>query len=128
MTLSHPESNELTRTIIGDAIAVHSELGPGLLEKSYDDCLYFAMAERPLQIERQRKISIVFRSHVIPDSYKADLIVNNSVIIEVKSVEKIIGVHKAQVLSYMKHSGIPVGLLINFNVERLVDDITRLSL
>lgn len=128
MTLSHPETNELTHAIIGEAIDVHSELGPGLLESSYDECLAIALIDRGLRIKRQRLIPIVFRTRVIPDSYRADFIVNGSVIIEVKSVEKIVGVHKAQLLTYMKHSNVPVGLLINFNVERLVDGITRLSL
>jgi GxxExxY protein len=128
MALSHPESNSLTRRIIGAAIEVHSALGPGLLESVYEDCLYSDLLDDGLPIERQRLIPVVYHSRVIPAAFRADLIVAEQVIIEVKSLEKILPVHKSQLLTYMKLAHISVGLLINFNVSRLVDGLTRLSL
>ena len=128
MALSHPESNQLTEQIIGLSIEIHRELGRGLLESAYDDCLYWDLFDANHVVDRQRKIPIVRRSRVIPAAFRADLIINDQVIVEVKSLEKILTVHKAQLLTYMRLSQIPVGLLINFNVPRLVDGITRLSL
>jgi|SRR5678816_2154079 GxxExxY protein len=128
MALTHPESNALTERIIGFAIEIHREYGPGLREIVYDDCLYWDIYDANLSIDRQRRIPLKRRSRVIAPAFIADLIVNDQVIIEVKCVEKVIPVHKAQLLTYMKLTQIPVGLLLNFNVDRLIDGITRLSL
>ena len=128
MALTHPESNHLTERIIGFAIEIHREYGPGLREIVYDDCLYWDIFDAHLPIDRQRRIPLTRRSRVIAPAFIADLIVNDQVIIEVKSVEKVMPVHKAQLLTYMKLTQIPVGLLLNFNVDRLVGGITRLSL
>lgn len=128
MTLSHPESNTLTAQIIGFAVDIHKDFGPGLREFVYDDCLYWDIFDANLTVDRQRRIPLERKGRVIAVGFRADLIVNDQVIIEVKSVEKVIPVHKAQLLTYMKLTRIPVGLLINFNVERLIDGITRLSL
>jgi GxxExxY protein len=128
MALSHPETNSLTERIIHFAIEIHKDYGPGLREIVYDDCLYWDFVDAGLSIDRQRRIPLERRGRLIAAAFRADLIVNEQVIIEVKSVEKVLHVHKAQLLTYMKLSRIPVGLLINFNVPRLVDGITRLSL
>jgi|SRR5215212_5575073 len=128
MALSHPESNRLTEQIIGFCIDIHKEFGPGLLESAYDDSLYWDLFDAELIVDRQRKIPIVRRSRTIAGAFRADLIVNEQVIVEVKALEKVLPVHKSQLLTYMKLSRIRVGLLINFNVDRLVDGITRLSL
>ena len=128
MALSHPESNHLTQQIIGFAIEIHREFGPGLREVVYDDFLYWDVFDAGLTVDRQRRIHAERRGRVVRGAFIADLIVNAQVIIEVKSVEKVLPIHKAQLFTYMKLSRIPVGLLINFNVERLVDGITRLSL
>ena len=128
MALSHPDTNQLTEQIIGAAIQVHKELGPGLLESVCEECLYFELLERSLIVDRQRLVPIVYRSRPIAGALRADLVVGDSVVVEVKSVEKVLPVHKSQLLTYMKLARIPVGLLINFNVPRIVDGITRLSL
>jgi GxxExxY protein len=128
MALSHPESNHITEEVIGAAIRVHQELGPGLLESVFEECLYLELLERQLDVDRQRVVPIVYRSKEIPCALKADLIVGNAVVVEVKSVERVLPVHKSQVLTYMTLARLRVGLLINFNVPRLIDGITRLSL
>lgn len=128
MALSHPETNDLTHRIIGLAIEVHRVLGPGLLESVYEDCLYWELVERELGVARQTPLSIVYKSRVIVGALRPDLIVNDIVIVEVKSIEKTLPVHKSQLLTYMKLSRRPLGLLINFNVDRLIDGVTRLSL
>lgn len=128
MALSHPDTNHLTEQIIAAAIQVHKELGPGLLESICEECLYVELLERSLNVDRQRVVPIVYRSRPIAGVLRADLIVGDSVVVEVKSVEKVLPVHKSQLLTYMKLARIPVGLLINFNVSRLIDGITPLSL
>jgi len=123
--LSHPESNELTKRIIGAAIEVHLELGPGLLESTYDNCLFFELCDAGHTVERQRTLPIIYKSHVLADAYRLDLIVDGRIVVEVKSVEKTLPVHRAQVLTYMKLTRTSVGLLINFNVPVLKDGIMR---
>ncbi len=128
MALSHPESNELTGRIIGAAIDVHKYFGPGLLESAYDESLYWDLVDQGLNVEQQRSIPLIYKTRAIKAEYRADLIVERAVLVEVKSVEKMLPVHKAQSITYLKLTGLKVGLLINFNVPRLIDGITRLSL
>ena len=128
MALSHPETNRLTERVIGFSIDIHSEFGPGLFESVYDDSLYWDLVDANIKVERQKPIHVIRRSRVIGPAFKADLVVDDKVIVEVKSVEKIIPIHKTQLLTYMKLGRIPVGLLINFNVDRLINGITRVSL
>ena len=128
MALSHPETHHLTEQIIGAAVEVHKALGPGLLESVCEECLYVELLAWGLNADRQRLVPIIYRSRPIAGMLRADLVVGDSVVVEVKSVERVLPVHKSQLLTYMKLSRIPVGLLINFNVTRLVDGITRLSL
>ena len=128
MALSHPESHHISERIIGFSIEIHKDFGPGLRECVYDDSLYWDLVDATFSVDRQRRIPVIRKSRVIAAAFRADLIVNEQVIVEVKSIEKVLPVHKAQLLTYMKLSRVPVGLLINFNVARLVDGITRLSL
>jgi GxxExxY protein len=117
----------LTSNIIGAAIQVHRELGPGLLESVYEKCLTVEFIERKINFKRQEPIGIQYKQEIISSGLRLDLIVEDSVIIELKSVDKILPIHKAQLLSYLKLSRKKLGLLINFNVEILKDGIVRLA-
>ena len=111
----------LTSQIIGAAIEVHRQLGPGLLESSYETCLAYELETRGLSIERQKPVPIVYKEIHLEHGYRIDILVNQLVIVELKAVEAITAVHEAQMLSYLKFSGCKVGLLINFNVALLKD-------
>ncbi len=117
--------NDITEAIIGAAICVHRELGPGLLESAYEACLAYELTERKLQIERQKGLPVVYRGVELDCGYRIDLLVENEVIVELKAVELLEPIHDAQLLSYLKLSGCEVGLLINFNVRVLKDGIRR---
>jgi GxxExxY protein len=119
--------NEITSEIIGGAIAVHRELGPGLLESTYEACLALELTCRGLEFEVQRWLPIMYRGTTIENAYRIDLWVENSVVVELKAVEMLLPVHESQVLSYLRLSGCRFGLLINFNVSRLVDGVRRLA-
>jgi GxxExxY protein len=120
--------NQITETIIGAAIAIHKDLGPGLLESAYEACLAFELAERGLRFERQREVSLVYRGVKVECGYRVDFLVEGLVVVELKAVESLEPVHEAQLLSYLKLSGSKVGLLINFNVTVLKNGIRRLVL
>ena len=112
--------NALTEQIIGAALAVHRELGPGLLESAYEACLVFELFQKGLQVERQKALPLVYHGHTLDCGYRIDLLVESEVIVEVKAVERLERVHAAQLLSYLRLSGCKVGLAINFNVKWLV--------
>ena len=114
--------NVLTRQIITAALAVHRELGPGLLESAYEACLAFELLERGLPFERQKPLPLTYRGRTLDCGYRLDFLVDGMVVLEVKSVTAFDPVHLAQVLSYLRLSGCKVGLLINFNVKWLVKD------
>jgi GxxExxY protein len=118
--------NRLTDTIIGAAIEVHRALGPGLLESAYEACLAFELVERGLQVERQKPLPLVYRQVLLDCGYRLDLLVENRVIIEIKSIGQLAPIHQAQLLSYLKMSNYKVGLLINFNVRMLKSGIIRM--
>lgn len=120
--------NELTHHIIGAAIAVHRVLGPGLLESTYEACLTLELTNRALMFERQKILPVIYRGIKIDTGYRVDLIVNRTVIVELKSIERFERIHTAQLLTYLKLTGCPVGLLINFNVRVLTDGIRRVVL
>jgi len=122
----HERLNDLTESVLGAAIAVHSELGPGLLESAYEACLVYELSQRELQLERQKPLPVVYRGVELECGYRSDLVVANEIIVEIKAVERLCSVHEAQLLSYLKLSGHRVGLLPNFNVTRLADGIRRL--
>lgn len=119
---------ELTSQIIAAAIDVHRELGPGLLESTYESCLEAEIVERGLAVRRQLSLPVLYKGRMIECGYRIDLLVNDAVIVEVKSVEKLAPVHEAQLLTYLRMSGHPVGLLINFNVPMLRDGLKRMAL
>lgn len=118
----------ITETIIGAAIAVHRELGPGLLESAYEACLVYELLGKGLQVERQREQPVMYRGLRIDCGYRLDLVVEDAVIVELKATAALTALHDAQVLTYLRLSGLPVGLLINFNVLRLKDGVRRLVL
>ena len=120
------ELNRITEIIIGAAMAVHRELGPGLLESAYEACLAYELPERGLSVERQKALPVRYRGVNVDCGYRIDLLVEGKVIVELKAVERLEAIHKAQLLSYLKLSGCKVGLLINFNVKILKDGIRRL--
>ena len=118
--------NELTYKIIGCAYKVHSTLGPGLLESTYEHCLAQELALKGIPFERQIGLPLIYQNIRIEAGYRLDLIVENQVILELKSVDQIAPVHKAQLLTYLKLSGKRIGLLINFNVADLKEGIHRM--
>jgi len=119
-------SYELTSQIIAASIEVHKRLGPGLLESGYEACLIYELHKHGLKAIRQVEMPIIYDEVKIDVGYRIDILVEDTVVLELKSVEKIIPLHEAQLLSYLKLSGKKVGLLINFNVTRLKDGITRM--
>ena len=117
--------NEASRIVIGAAIKVHTALGPGLLESAYDSCLYYEFTQAGLRFEHQVRLPVMYEGVEIPIAYRVDFIVEKCLIVEVKCVEKLLPVHVAQILSYLKLSGRKLGLLINFNVPHLRQGIRR---
>lgn len=120
------ETNSISGQIVDAAIAVHSALGPGLLESAYETCLAFELADRGLSVRTQMELPIVYRDVRIDCGYRLDMLVEGQVVVEVKSVAKLLPIHEAQLLTYLKLSGHTVGLLLNFNVTRLVDGLKRM--
>ena len=118
--------NKITGAIISCAIAVHRELGPGLLESAYEACLTYELIEREILAERQKALPVTYREVSLDCGYRIDLLVENQVIVELKTVESLAPIHEAQLLSYLKLSGCAVGLLINFNVRVLKNGIRRI--
>ncbi len=117
---------EVSEKIIGCAIEVHKSLGPGLLESAYLECLFYELQLTGLKVEKQKPLPLIYKEVKLDAGYRLDLIVEDKVIIEIKSVEVLNDVHVAQVLTYLKLSGCKVGLLMNFNVLRLVEGLKRL--
>ncbi len=119
------EINEITGEIIGCCIEIHKELGPGLLESAYEECLAYELSNSGLFFERQKPLPIRYKEIQIEYGYRMDFIVENQVVVELKSVEIINNVHTAQILTYMRFSEMNAGLLINFNVSVLKNGIKR---
>lgn len=117
--------NSLTEKIIGAAMEVHRVLGPGLLESAYEACLVYELAQQGLKVEQQKPLPLIYKGVHLDCGYRLDLLVENSVIIEIKTVDALSPIHVAQLISYLKLSGCLVGLLINFNVRLLKDGIRR---
>jgi GxxExxY protein len=119
------ETNEITQKIIGCAIEVHKALGPGLLESAYEECLAFELTKAGFNINRQQPTPVVYKDIKLVCGYRIDILVENSIVLELKVVDEFNPVHQAQILTYMKFSNKPVGLLINFNVTVLKNGIRR---
>jgi GxxExxY protein len=117
---------QLTEQIIGAAMRVHSQLGPGLLESAYEACLEFELRDQGLEVERQKSVPVMYRGVQLDCGYRLDLLVENTVVLELKSVDALAPIHTAQMWSYLKLAGCHVGLLINFNLEHLRDGIRRI--
>ena len=119
------EINQVSGFVVDAAMKVHSALGPGLLESAYEFCLIRELRKRGLRVESQVPIAVRYDGETLDVGYRADLLVEGIVLVELKSVETVMSIHKAQLLSYLRLSGKEVGLLINFNVEHLKNGINR---
>lgn len=117
--------NEISNKVIGLAMEVHTALGPGLLESAYKECLFYKIGKTGLFVEKEKPMPLVFDEVKLECGYRIDLLVENKLVIEIKSVEALNDVHLAQTLTYMKLGNYKLGLLINFNVSRLKDGIKR---
>jgi GxxExxY protein len=118
--------NQITQNIIKESIEIHKALGPGLLENVYKECLYYKLLKSGLRVEKEKPMPLVFEEVKLECGYRIDLLVEGLVVIEIKSVEALNEVHLAQTLTYMKLGNYKLGLLINFNVFKLVDGIRRI--
>ena len=127
-TESIEEVDALTGNIIGAAIEVHRALGPGLLESAYEACLIYELRLRRLKVESQKPLPIFYKDVMLDCGYRLDLVVEDRVIVEIKSVVSFAGIHEAQLLSYLKLSSCKIGLLINFNMKILRDGIRRFKI
>jgi GxxExxY protein len=120
--------NELSHQIIGAAIEVHKTLGPGLLESVYEECLCRELELQNIPFVRQLELPVVYKELELGCGYRLDLVVDSRIVVELKSVESIKNIHKAQIMTYLKMTGNELGLLINFNVEKLIDGVTRVAI
>ena len=119
------DENSLSNDVIGAAIEVHRQVGPGLLEAVYRDCLLLELKERGISAECEVPLAMRYKTFEFQAAYRLDMLVENSLVVELKAVEQLMPVHTAQVLSYLKLSGMKLGLLLNFNVPVLRDGIRR---
>ena len=119
------QDNELTSKIIECAIKVHKVLGPGLLESAYKECLYFKLVKNELFVEKEKSLPLIYEEVKLDCGYRIDLLIEKKVIIEIKSVDALNDIHLAQTLTYLRLNKTRIGLLINFNVVKLVDGIKR---
>jgi GxxExxY protein len=120
--------NEISKIILGKAIEVHRTLGPGLLESAYQECLYYELINEGLTVEKEKALPIVYKEIKLDHGYRIDLLIENKVVIELKTVEFLTDVHTAQTLTYMKLGNYKLGLLLNFNVKLLKEGIKRFIL
>jgi hypothetical protein len=117
--------NELSNLVIGCAIRVHTILGPGLLESAYEECLFYELAKARVKVEKQKPLPLVYQTIKLECGYRVDIMVENKLILEIKSVESLTDIHFAQLMTYLRLTNCKLGLLINFNVLRLKDGIKR---
>lgn len=119
------KENELSSMIIGCAIDVHTELGPGLLESVYEECLYYELINLGFKVEIQKPIPIFYKGEKLESKLRLDMVVEDQIIVEIKSVKELTNIHTAQILTYLKLSDIQLGLLINFNEYRIKNGLKR---
>lgn len=119
--------NEITSVIIDECIYIHKSVGPGLFESVYEELLFYRLIKRGLIVERQRAVPVVFEEVKMEIGFRADLIVEKKVLVEIKSVEALANIASVQTLTYLRFTGISIGLLINFNVEKLKNGIKRIA-
>ncbi len=122
------EDDELTHRVIGSAFEVHSLLGPGLLESTYEECLGYELNAAKIRCKRQLLLPIQYKSLSLEKAYKVDLLVRDELIVELKVIEKVLPIHKAQVRTYLRHAGLKRGLILNFNEESLRFGIHRVTI
>ena len=122
------QRDSLTEIVIGAAIEVHRALGAGLLESAYEECLSYELGCRDLSFKRQVSLPLQYKSLTLDCAYRMDIVVDNRLILELKAVEKLLPIHDAQLLTYLRLSGLKTGLLLNFNVPLLKDGMKRMSL
>ena len=118
--------NEISSKIIGAAIEVHKQLGPGLLESTYETCLTYELKQMGLDVKQQQALPVVYKEVKLDAGYRIDLLVENKVIVEIKSVDALADIHTAQLLTYLKLKDLKLGLLINFNSVRVIDGLKRI--
>jgi GxxExxY protein len=118
--------NQYTEQILKCAFKVHTELGPGLLESAYEECLFYELTQSGLKVEKQKVLPLIYNDVKLDAGYRLDLLVEDKVVVEIKAVDSLNEVHTAQVLTYLKLSKCKVGLLLNFNVKSLKNGIKRL--
>ncbi|HBR69692.1 MAG TPA: GxxExxY protein [Rhodospirillaceae bacterium] len=123
--MSDKKVNDITGEIVDASLKVHRKMGPGLYEKVYEDCLAYELEKRNFKFIRQHSITVEYEELIISNAFKVDLLVEDKVIVELKSTEKILPIHEAQILTYMRLSNTKTGLLINFNVGLIKDGIKR---
>lgn len=119
---------EVFKKVLDCSFQVHTSLDPGLLESSYEECLYYELKQNGLTVEKQKALPLIYKEVKLDIGYRIDLLVENNVIVEIKSVESLADIHMAQILTYLKLSGCKLGLLVNFNVKHLKDGIKRVIL
>jgi GxxExxY protein len=119
--------NEITEKIIGAAIDVHRALGPGLLEEVYKQCLFYKLKKFGLMVEKEKPMPVIFEDVQLDCGYRIDLLVENTIVVELKSVKKLEDIHLAQILTYLKLGNYKHGLIINFNVNLLKDEVKRVA-
>ena len=122
------EFDELSNKVIGCALEVHRNLGPGLLESTYEQCLAYELETAGIPFKLQYPLPVEYKNIRLDCGYRIDVLIGDSIIVELKSVDKLLPIHQAQLLTYMKLAGISIGLLINFNVKYLKDGIKRMVL
>jgi GxxExxY protein len=120
--------NILSKLVIEKSIEVHKALGPGLLESAYEECLAFELSNSGLLFERQKSLPVVYKSLKLEHGYRADIIVENKVVLEIKSIEAIADIHIAQALTYLRFSNLHLALILNFNVKLMKEGIRRVIL
>ena len=127
MEAERQKLNELSGKVIGLCIEIHRELGPGLLESAYEECLAYELAQAGLRFERQKPMPVIYKEVRLECGYKLDLVVEGCLILELKAVTELVPIHQAQLLTYLKLACQPLGLLINFNVPTLKEGVKRVA-
>ncbi len=125
--MTRGEFDQLSFQIIGLAIEVHDQLGPGLLESAYEQCLEFELEEAGLVYERQKPLPVIYKGRRLECGYRLDFLIERRIVLEIKAVQSFQKIHKAQLLSYLRLGGWKLGLLLNFNVERMKSGIARVA-
>ena len=120
--------NALSKTIFDAAVHVHSILGPGLLEKAYEECLYFTLQKRGVPVKRQIELPLIFEELTVQNAFRLDMMVDDQIILELKCCESILPIHTAQVYTYLKLTGKPLGMILNFNSRLMKDGIRRIAM